>query len=94
MRHGLRHANHYVSKRIPFETLLSNSPLKSENTSRFQTALQRAKSIDVKAIRQKSASQYRAKTRVSASKFVALDTDKFGSIKKEWLDFPETTPDL
>jgi len=33
-------------------------------------------------------------SRVSASKFVALDTDKFGSIKKEWLDFPETTPDL
>ena len=32
--------------------------------------------------------------RVSASKFVALDTDKFGSINKEWLDFPETTPDL
>ena len=32
--------------------------------------------------------------RVSASKFVSLDTDKFGSIKKEWLNFPETTPDL
>jgi len=35
-----------------------------------------------------------ANARVSASKFVALDTDKFGSINKEWLDFPETTPDL
>jgi len=32
--------------------------------------------------------------RVSASKFVALDTDIFGSVSEEWLDFPETTPDL
>ena len=33
-------------------------------------------------------------SRVSASKFVSLDTDEFGSIKNRWMDFPETTPDL
>lgn len=53
------------SQTIHFETLLSDSPLKSEDTSRFQTALQIAKSIDIKATRQKSASQYPAKTRLS-----------------------------
>jgi hypothetical protein len=65
MRHELRHPSSKVSKGLPFETLLSDSPLKSEDTSRFQTVLQIAKNIDIKAIRQKSASQYHPKTRLS-----------------------------
>jgi hypothetical protein len=65
MRHELRHPSSKVSKGLLSETLLSDSPLKSEDTSRFQRALQIAKSIDIKAIRQKSARQYHAKTRLS-----------------------------